>query len=260
MINYSLSVQDLEFFLLILTRVSCFVHTAPFFNNTSTPRRVKVAVSVFISLLVYNFIARHTTLEYNTLMGYMILVIHEASCGLIIGFMSNICLQTVLFAGALIDMDIGISMVNLFDPVSRTQVGFTGVLYQYALILVLLATNFHHYLLRAFVRTFELIPLGHVILDADKLFVLATKFLVRSFEIAFEIFLPVFTVMLLLNVVLGILAKVAPQMNMFSVGIQIKILVGMSVLILSCSLLPYVADYIFGQMKEVITQAVNAMR
>ena len=260
MINYSLSVQDLEYFLLILTRVSCFVQSAPFFNNTVTPRRVKTAISVFVSFLIYSFVVPHNPLEYNTLLGYAILVIREASCGLIIGFLANICMHTVLFAGSLIDMDIGLSMVSLFDPVSKSQAGFTGILYQYALLLILLATNFHHYLLRAFVKTFELIPLGAVQLDSEKLFTVATRYLSRSFEIAFEIFLPVFATMLLLNVVLGIMAKVAPQMNMFAVGIQLKILVGMSVLILASSLLPYIADFIFGQMKSVITEAVNAMR
>ena len=198
-------------------------------------------------------------MQYNTVFGYAALVIAEAGCGIMIGFMANICMQVVLFTGALTDMDIGLSMVSLFDPVSRTQAGFTGVLYQYGLLLIMLAANFHHYLLRAFVESYARIPVGHVIFDGERLYALVLKFLKDVFIIGFEIFLPVFGAMLVMNVVLGILAKVSPQMNMFAVGIQLKILFGLSVIYISITLLPGIADFIFGEMKEIVTSTVNVM-
>ena len=85
------------------------------------------------------------------------------------------------------------------------------------------------------------------------------KFLGDYIVIGFRICLPVFCVILLLNAILGVLAKVSPQMNMFAVGIQLKILVGLSVLLLSASMLPDAANFIFMQMKEIITAIVGGM-
>ncbi|MCR5526798.1 MAG: flagellar biosynthetic protein FliR [Lachnospiraceae bacterium] len=253
------SVQDLEYLLLILTRVSCFIYTAPFFGDTNNPKRVKVGLSLLIALLVYAYKTPHEALVYSTILGYAILVIREACCGLIIGFMANMCLQMITFAGALIDMDIGLSMVSLFNPLTKSQVGFSGTMYQYALMLVLLATNMHHYVLKAFLASYELIPIGHVNLDSEKLYYVAVRYLCDAFRIGFQIFLPVFCAMLFLNVILGIMVKTSPQMNMFAVGIQLKMIVGFGTMFIAAGLLPNIAEFIYGEMKEMITAAVNAL-
>ena len=78
--------------------------------------------------------------------------------------------------------------------------------------------------------------------------------------IGFRIVLPIFCSILLLNAVLGILAKVSPQMNMFAVGIQLKILVGLSVLFFTAGILPGISDFIFGEMKQMMLSFVGGMR
>ena len=77
--------------------------------------------------------------------------------------------------------------------------------------------------------------------------------------IGFRMILPVFCTILLLNAVLGILAKVAPQLNMFSVGIQFKVLTGLSVLFFTAGMLPGVADFVFREMKKMIISFVEGM-
>ena len=84
-------------------------------------------------------------------------------------------------------------------------------------------------------------------------------FLSEYIIMGFRICLPVFVVIMILNAVLGILAKVAPQMNMFAIGIQLKILVGLAVLYLTYSLLPGVADFIFREMRVMVTRFVEGM-
>ena len=79
------------------------------------------------------------------------------------------------------------------------------------------------------------------------------------FGIGFRIFLPFFACIMELNCVLGIMAKVAPQMNMFSVGMQLKVLVGFVVLFLTVFLLPSVADYIFSEIKTMVKLIAEGM-
>ncbi len=259
MFNYSFSIQDLEFYLLVVTRVSCFVFAAPFFSTNNVPRRVKVGFSLVVAFLLYRFVVPHYVLQYDTLPGYASLVIKEAMAGVLLGLSTNLCMYIMQFVGTLSDMDIGLSMVNFFDPVTRVSTGFTGTLYQYSLLLILCVTDMYQWILRAFVDSYELIPTGRIVFDMDSLFNSMASFMTDYIVIGFRIFLPVFGVMLLLNAVLGIMAKIAPQMNMFSVGMQLKILVGLSVLFLTIGMLPAISDFIFSEMKVMFTNFSGGM-
>lgn len=259
MFNYSFSIQDLEFYLLVVTRVSCFVFAAPFFSTNNVPRRVKVGFSLVVAFLLYRFVVPHYVLQYDTLLGYASLVIKEAIAGVLLGLSTNLCMYIMQFVGTLSDMDIGLSMVNFFDPVTRVSTGFTGTLYQYSLLLILCVTDMYQWILRAFVDSYELIPTGRIVFDMDSLFNSMASFMTDYIVIGFRIFLPVFGVMLLLNAVLGIMAKIAPQMNMFSVGMQLKILVGLSVLFLTIGMLPAISDFIFSEMKVMFTNFSGGM-
>lgn len=259
MFNYSFSIQDLEFYLLVVTRVSCFVFAAPFFSTNNVPRRVKVGFSLVVAFLLYRFVVPHYVLQYDTLLGYASLVIREAIAGVLLGLSTNLCMYIMQFVGTLSDMDIGLSMVNFFDPVTRVSTGFTGTLYQYSLLLILCVTDMYQWILRAFVDSYELIPTGRIVFDMDSLFNSMASFMTDYIVIGFRIFLPVFGVMLLLNAVLGIMAKIAPQMNMFSVGMQLKILVGLSVLFLTIGMLPAISDFIFSEMKVMFTNFSGGM-
>ncbi len=259
MFNYSFRVSDLEYFLLILTRVTLFIYAAPFFSTQNVPQRVKIGISIFLSLLVFRFVVPHEALEYRTVMGYSILVIREAICGVLIGFSANVMLYATQLAGTLIDMDIGLSMVQMFDPVMRVQTGFTGSIYQYGMLLILMVSGLEHFVIRALVDAFALIPVGHIEFHADGMMDVMLRIINSIMLIGFRIFLPIFAAMLLLNAVLGIMAKVAPQMNMFTVGIQIKILVGLGVLMLTIGMLPSIADMVFDMMRILVTDIVGTM-
>lgn len=259
MIDYSFSIYDLEYFLLILVRVSCFVYVAPFFSMKNTPANVRVAISFFTSLLLYQALTPAEAVTYHSLAGYTVIVLKEALVGLLIGLAANVCTSIVNFAGSIADMETGLSMVTLMDPTSRESTSITGVLYQYVLMLMMIATGMYRYLFGALADTFILIPVNGAVLRADSLVDSLLEFLSDYVIIGFRIVLPIFCSILLLNAVLGVLAKVAPQMNMFAVGIQLKVLVGLSVLFLTAGMLPGIGDFVFDEMKRMIHSFVGGM-
>ncbi len=251
--------NDLEYFLLILTRVSCFIFAAPFFSLNNTPRHVRVVLAVFTSLLLYQTLTPADAVEYSTVFGYSAIVLKEAVTGLLVGLGTSMCSAIVNFAGHIADMETGLSMVTLMDPATRESTSITGVFYQYVVMLMLIASGMYRYLFGALADTFVLVPVNGAIFQMDSLLVSVVKFLGDYIVIGFRICLPVFCVILLLNAILGVLATVSPQMKMCAVGIQLKILVGLSVLLLSASMLPDAANFIFMQMKEIITAIVGGM-
>ena len=250
---------DLEYFLLILTRVSCFIFVAPFFSLNNTPRHVRVALSVFTAALLYQTLAPAPAVEYQTITGYSMIVLREAIVGLMLGLGTSMCSAIVNFAGHIVDMETGLSMVTLIDPATRESTSITGVFYQYVVMLMLIVSGMYRYLFGALADTFVLIPVNGALFQMDSLLLSVVKFLGNYIIIGFRICLPVFCVILMLNAILGVLAKVSPQMNMFAVGIQLKILVGLSILLLSASMLPDAANFIFTQMKEIMEAIAGGM-
>lgn len=260
MVNFSFSIYDLEYFLLILTRISCFVFAAPFFSMRNTPMRVRVGISVFTAVLLYQSLTPSDYVEYNTVLEYAVIVMKEAVVGLLVGLGASICTSIMNFAGAIADMETGLSMVTLLDPSSREQSSITGVFYQYVLMLLMIATGMYRYLFAALADTFTLIPVNGAIFHGDMLVDAMLQFLGDYVIIGFRIVLPIFCAILLLNAILGVLAKVSPQMNMFAVGMQLKILVGLGVFFLTANLLPGAADFIFQEMKRVMNSFIGALQ
>ena len=111
----------------------------------------------------------------------------------------------------------------------------------------------------AFVDAYKVIPIGRAVVNANTVNVIA-DFLGNYFLIAMRLMLPIYATMLLVNAVLGVMAKVAPQMNMFVVGIQLKLLVGLAVMVLMMAMLPGVANYLTKEMQDVFLKAVEALK
>lgn len=259
MIDYSFSVAELEYFLLVFTRITCFIYIAPFYGMSNTPNRVKIGLGFFISVLVYNMLSPYETLAYQSVEGYAVIVLKEAVTGLLIGFGANICMNITSLAGQIVDMDIGLSMATIFDPTTKEQTTISGGFFKYVIMLMLLVSGMHRFIIQALIETYELIPVNGAIFQTKALFAAMLQFMSDYIIIGFRICLPVFIVILILNVVIGVLAKVSPQLNMFSVGIQIKILVGLAVLFLTVGMLPSAADFIFTEIKKMMVAFVEGM-
>ncbi len=253
----NITVENVEFYLLILVRMSAFILTAPIFSIKSIPFKVKSAISVFLTMIVATIIPIET-LTYTSVYGLAMLVFKEALVGLLIGFVASICTKIISFSGQLLDMEIGFSMANEFDPINQAQVTVTGNLLTYLVMLTLLVTDLHYYLIRAIISTYKLIPVGKAIFSFE-MYKIMMKFLVDFFVIGFRIILPVFAATLIVNTVLGILAKVSPQMNMFVVGFQLKILVGLLVLLVVVKMLPGITTYIVTEMKDMMEYMIKSM-
>ena len=256
-IDVVISQQDIEYFILILVRITSFVFIAPFFGMSYTPQRTKLGLSVFLAVVFYNVLPE-MAVEYKTLMEYSAIVVKEAVAGLLMGFAAYICSTIILFAGRMIDTDIGLSMASMFDPTTRQQTTITGSLYNNLLMLLMLVSGMHIFFISALKDSFTLIPIGNLSINST-MYETMIGFLTSYFIIGFRIVLPIFVSILVLNCALGIMTKVAPQIHMFAVGIQIKVLGGLVILFLTVSMLPVIGEYIFKMMQEMVVSVMKGM-
>lgn len=259
MLDISISYSDLEYFLLVLVRVSCFIYIVPFFSMSHVPNRYRIALAVAVSVLLYGATSPHVEVEYTTVMGYAMIVIREALAGILIGMGSNLCMSILALVGAVADMEIGFSMVTMIDPATKSQTTITSTMYQYFVTLILLLSGMYEYVLGALADSYRLIPVNGAVFHSEKLLNAMAIFMSEYISVGFRICLPIFAATLLLNVVLGIMAKVSPQMNMFAVGLQLKILVGLVIIFVTIGLLPIASDMIFTEAKKMTVSFVEAI-
>ncbi|SFP46240.1 flagellar biosynthetic protein FliR [Butyrivibrio proteoclasticus] len=259
MIDYSFSYGDLEIFLLVVVRVTSFIFVCPFFGGRQTPNLVKIGFGILLSILIYGAVPFNPP-DYVTTIEYTIIVLKEVMAGFLLGYAVQLSTLIVNFAGMIVDMQIGLSMVNLFDPNTNEQSTITGTFYAQVLTIMLIISGMYHFILKALADSFSLIPINGIVINSDRMLNAVVAFLRDYIVIGFRIALPIFIITFITNVVLGILAKVSPQMNMFSVGIQIKIVIGLAIMLITVTMLDNAANFIYVNIKELMNEFVYSMQ
>ncbi|MBO4510670.1 MAG: flagellar biosynthetic protein FliR, partial [Lachnospiraceae bacterium] len=112
------------------------------------------------------------------------------------------------------------------------------------------------YLIDALIDSFKVVSVGGVIIN-PLIYNVGLKYIVDFFVIAFRIVLPIFAALLIVNAILAIMAKVAPQMNMFVIGMQLKVFVGLAVMLIVMQLIPTVGELIFDEMFDLMRTAIS---
>lgn len=249
----------MEAFLMVLARTGGFVAVAPLFGHKSINARMRVLVAACISLTIFSAMDISRPV-YDTVLGYTMLLIKELVVGLSLGFVANLTMSILVMAGEFIDREIGFTMSTNFDASTGAMVTITAELYDRMVYVIILLTNLHFYILRALIQSFELIPVGHVNVSMMGLYTGAISFIGQYFSIGFRIAMPIFLGATILNVILGVLTKSSPQMNMFSVGMQLKVFCGLAVLSLMIMFIPNIATYLMERMQDMLATLMGGLR
>lgn len=189
---------------------------------------------------------------------FALLVIKEFITGWLIGFSAFVVFSILTLAGQFIDFQVGFSMVNVFDPLSQTQLTITGNFFYFIFLMIFLVTRSYYLVLRGLILSFEIIPLGQM-QTSIFLYDSILDFFVDYFVTALTIALPIFFVIMITNAVLGILARTVPQLNMFVIGFPIKILLGLIVLFLTMYTFGNVSESIISKFMDLMERVIYGM-
>jgi flagellar biosynthetic protein FliR len=252
-----IAVTQLVVFLLAFVRSSTLIVTAPVVGHIAVPVQVKVALGLFLALVLSPVISVQTGIADLGLGRLMLLALQEGVVGMVIGFAAGIIFQGVSAAGELIGFELGLSLANVFDPETGLN-NLLGSFLSLAMMLVFLMLNGHHFVIQALVMSYKVVPVGQMALGAASastligmtgmLFIVAVKFAA-----------PVIVASFLLNVALAILTRVAPQMNVFVMSFPLKIVTGVLVLMASAPLLILVFKQLLAGLEEDVLALMKAM-
>ena len=242
-----LSSIEIQTYLMVLARIGGMFGVAPVFGSNNIPRQAKAAMSLVLALVIFPGISKPPSGYPNDLISYAVFIGKEIGVGLIIGFIASLITSSVQIAGQLIDMQIGFGMVNIVDPVSGMQVTVIGQFQYIIAILLFLGTNSHHILLKAIGESYRLVPISG--LSLNKACQIGVVGLFKEmFSLAFRIAAPITCALLLTDVVMAVLARAVPQMNVFIVGFPLKIASGLLILAIT---IPVFASLLKGSFHKL---------
>jgi flagellar biosynthetic protein FliR len=225
-------VKGIDAFLLVFVRMTGLFVISPIFGRRNIPAYFKIGFSFLLALIMINIIAIPELDYYNNIYQFVFLILKEFLVGLMLGYISYLLFSSIYIAGQLIDMQIGFGMVNVIDPMSNIQVPITSNFYFIMSMLFFLAMDGHHMLIRALFDSYEYVPLGgasfnHLLMND------IVRIIGNIFLIGFKIAAPITAAILVTDVALGVISKTVPQINVFVVGMPLKIFIGIAVMVVT---------------------------
>jgi flagellar biosynthetic protein FliR len=230
---------QIEAFILVFLRVSAIVVLMPVFGDLTVPARVKAALAIIISFLIFPVIPLPPALVgTDNLALTMVRMGGEVIAGAAIGFSARIILAAVQMAGELIGIQMGVSIANVIDPITSQQVSIVADFLYLVALLVFLSVDAHHIFIAAMSESYKTVPMLGIHFGGS----LAREMLFMTqslFVTAIKISAPVIAVLTFINVGLGIVARTVPQINVFIVGFPLQVAAGLVMIGLS---VPFVAS------------------
>ncbi|MPL99954.1 hypothetical protein SDC9_46176 [bioreactor metagenome] len=242
----------------IFLRVTAFFAITNIFFPNGTPKTLKAMFSLIFSFALLGGID-YSNINLITSNYYLIIyMILEVTNGLILGLISNIAFEVVLMAGSLIDVHIGLSMVNTIDPNSKTSTTITGNLLHYVALMIFFVVDGHHMLIKSLIESFIILPMGKGLLYPDTMMTLI-EVVGKYFVIGLKIAIPIVLIIILTDLCMGLISRAVPQINVMILGMPVKMLVGILAISISLPIIIKLfvssISYIPDIFRKIITSA-----
>ena len=254
-----LIINGFDMFLLVFVRMTGLFVVAPIFGRKNIPTYFKIGFSFFIALILVNTTAVQVAQYDDNLLSYALLIAKEFIVGLSIGFVAYLVFTAIYIAGEVIDMLIGFGIVNVLDPVSNIQVPVTSNVYFIISMLLFLSINGHHILIKSLYESFGELPIGSAVFNTG-----LVKGLIDLFGTVFatgiKIAGPILATILITDIALGTISKMVPQINIFVIGMPLKIGIGIIILIITMPMFFAVMETIFRLMDTGVLDYIKELK
>ncbi len=214
-------------FALALVRAAAWLFTSPPFNTRMIPSAVKAGVAASLALAAAPHVAAANPHPPTANADFIIALATQALVGIALGFVTTLLVNAIQAAGALVDLFAGFSLASVIDPINNSQVAIFGRFYELLAATLLFSSNAYLILVNGWFRSFDVIGAHGIALD--DLTDLLTKNIGQFFVAAVEISGPVLGCLFLSEVMLGILSRAAPALNVFALAFPLRVIVALLV-------------------------------
>lgn len=248
----------LESFFMVFGRMTGLFLSAPVFANKQMPARIKILIIIVLSAAMAYYVPVNYAVQLTTPAYFIAALVLEVAIGYTIGLVAYVCFAAIQLAGQIMDMQMGFAIVNVVDPMSGTQVPLMGNFSNLLALLIYLSINGHHYLLQALAQSYQVIPVlgAHISTNFMDLLVEITVYM---FIMAVKISAPVVIAILTTDIAMGFVARAVPQMNVFIVGIPLKIFMGLIALLVMLPVYVWCMAVLFERFFGYLDQIILAL-
>jgi len=246
-----LAVEKIELFMLALVRISFIVFLLPVFNLKEVPTAVKAVLSLALAFVVYPQMKPVGFTVVDSTVFFMMLVLEQAFIGIMIGFCASFLIYFVPMGGSFIARDIGITQGSS-DPITEDASDSVSSLLLLVFVVIFLASGGHYFLIRILFESFQYIPIGHLVWDTRSFAGVFALLSASSLVMAFKLAAPVMGVIFITSIILGLMNRVMPQLDVWILGIPLKIGLGMLTIYYSFPLM----EKLFDANVEMVQRAL----
>lgn len=250
----SYGAERLQAFLLVNFRVGGLLLAAPIIGRGSLPTVVKLGLGVTLAIFMMPLIFNAPLPAFHSIVDLTAMGIKELLIGVLIGLIMKLLFYSAQAAGSIVGFQSGLSIANIIDPSTRENVNIVGEIWFVIASVIFLAINGHLLIISGFADSYRIVPLGTAVFGADALD-LIMRISTILFSMALKFAAPVLVTVFLVDVTMGVLARTIPQMNIFVIGIPIKITVSLLMLAVS---LPVFA-WVLTKMTEFLDRHLDAL-
>lgn len=235
-----LMIEKLLRFVMVLTRISAFFMMAPVFSWQAIPVRSKVAMTVLITIFFSVTMPFDINPGQVSTLEAILLINNEAIYGLALGLIAFLVFSAVKFSGRIIERQMGLAMANVLDPMTGERAQPLGMLIEMIFIILFFSANGHHLFLLIISRSYNAFPAGSIptvpILTSGIIKASSTLLIV-----GLRLSAPILAAFLLLMVVLAVLARIAPEMNILFISLPMRVGLG---LLMAGIFLPFISVFV----------------
>jgi len=233
-------VSQFQLLLLIMMRMFGMISVAPFLSSVMIPMRIKAALALAISLVIYPLLSHEMNVVIpDDFVGFIILIINQLVIGLAMGFFISIIFASFQLAGQFFSIQMGFGISEVFDPLSQIHMPLVGQFLALFGTLMFISMGGHLMLIEGVYQSYFSVPTLDLLRSAGPLSDKMLEAFNNMFIIALKISLPIMGTLFIVTLCMGLLAKFAPQMNILMLGFPIYITVGFIMLML---ILPFIRE------------------
>lgn len=234
-------------FLLVTARVSGIFTFNPIFSRQNVPIKIKVGTTLIMSAVTMGYMGNSLVYSESGVFPLVMNLGKELLVGLILGFFVNLILTVIIYAGEVMDTQIGFGMAKAMDPMTGIQMPLFANLFYYIFILYFFIVGGHLKYVELFVKSYDILPLGyHFTADTLNLIKFVIDYLGIVLTLAAKFAMPILAAELITEFIIGVMMRAVPTIQIFVLNIQLKIVVGMLVLLAVAKPMSDFLEYLLG--------------
>lgn len=242
----------------VFVRITAFFIVTPIFFPQAAPKQLKAMLSLILAFILVSTVGDKNIPTITNDIMMVLYILNEAISGLVLGMATALWFHLIKMAGSFLDLQMGLSMLNIYDPNSKTNSTMLANITHWVAIIIFFIVDGHHMLIRMLNESFRIIPLGANILSQQSMGVMIEG-TINYFALALRISVPLVLLIIISDLVMGLISRSVPQLNVMVLGMPIKIMLGISSFIIALPLIIKIIINGFDIMPELIKSIFSSV-